>query len=86
MEQPLTSATIQLKSGSTVLQTTNWTGTIQTYESAYSEPTLLREFGSPVSAVSMLLLPNPNGTEADLNAANNSATQSYLIYLSTGGP
>ena len=32
---PLTSATIELKSGSTVLQTTNWTGTLQTYESAY---------------------------------------------------
>lgn len=80
---PLTSATIELKSGSTVLQTTNWTGTLQTYESAYLAFTGIP--GNPGFNSVDVVASNPNG-QADPNAANNSATQSYLIYLSTGGP
>lgn len=80
---PLTSATIDLQVGPTIVQTTNWTGTLQTYESAVLSFTgITATAGSNTATITVS---NPNGT-SDPTASNNSATQDFLVFTNPGGP
>ena len=79
---PLTSATIDLTDGVNVLQTNNWTGSLLTYESALI--TFTGVSGVPGYNNVTATVSNPNG-QADPNIANNSRSQSFLIYSGVGG-
>ena len=80
---PLTSATIELSDGTNVLQTNNWTGSLQTYESTSLSFTGVA--GTPGYNNVTVTVSNPNG-QTDGNALNNSGSQSYIIYSGVGGP
>lgn len=80
---PLTSATIELSDGTNVLQTNNWTGSLQTYESTSLSFTGVA--GTPGYNNVTVTVSNPNG-QSDGNALNNSGSQSYIIYSGVGGP
>ncbi len=80
---PLTSATIELSDGTNVLQTNNWTGSLQTYESTSLSFTGVA--GTPGYNNVTVSVSNPNG-QTDGNALNNSGSQSYIIYSGVGGP
>ncbi len=79
---PLTSATIELSDGTNILQTNNWTGSLQTYESTSLSFTSVA--GTPGYNNVTVTVSNPNG-QTDGNALNNSGSQSYIIYSGVGG-
>ncbi|HRH64819.1 MAG TPA: T9SS type A sorting domain-containing protein [Bacteroidia bacterium] len=80
---PLTSATIDLMDGVNVLQTNNWTGTLQPYESVPLSFTAVS--GNTGYNNVTVSVSNPNGQQ-DANPLNNSQSQSFLIYPGAGGP
>ena len=75
--QPLTSATIQARLGTTVLGSTNWTGNLDTYE---VEDVTVANFAPTGSSNITLEI-----TTADGNAANNTASQLVTASTSISG-